>query len=181
MKSQMILMLLAVGSAAGCASRPPAGPADSPRLGAIPEAVLAADAAPFIEADLDRDRRTTTVEWNAWIEAQWKIVAEDDPAITKLRFTAWTQSLFGAVDVGLQFGSLSFDRDLNRVITADEFATELLRRFELRDANDNDGLERDELWVRLPPMPSMPRPPFGAPPGGMPPGGPPGGGRPPRS
>jgi hypothetical protein len=180
MKTLTIWTLIAVGAATGCASHSRQGaPPGAPRMGAMPDAVLAADAALFIEADANMDRRTTRVEWSAWSAATWKTLAGNDEAIGIPRFGAWTQSLFGPVDVASQFGNLSFDRDMNGAITAEEFSTELDRRFGFRDATDNGAIEREELWVRLPKMPSMSRPPSGMPPGGRPPGGPPGGGRPP--
>jgi hypothetical protein len=178
MQTSKTVRLLAITALAGCATAPPsAGPANVARLGVMPDYVLAADSIVFTEADADRDRRTTTPELAQWAQTQWTLLARDGAAIGVVRFGEWSQSLFGPIDVASQFGHLTFDRNMDGQITREEFATELQRRMTFRDENANGVLERVELWVRLPRMPSGP--PRGMAPGGMPPGGPPGGGRPP--
>jgi hypothetical protein len=143
----------------------------------MPEFVLTAEAVPFIEADTNDDRLTTQAESQAWVEHQWAIMSQGATGISRLQFEAWMQALFGPVEVTSQFGPLSFDRDMDRQITDEEFRTEIARRFSVRDANQNGVVERGEMFLRLPRPPQMMRPPRGGPPGGGPPGGgPPGGG-----
>jgi hypothetical protein len=176
MHSLRLLPILASAALVGCASSPRSeAPPNAPRMGAMPDFVLAADAMLFAEADANHDRRTTSEELDAWTDAQWKILAGDKSAIGAVRFSEWTTSLFGPVDIASQFGNLSFDRNMDGQITREEFTAEMRRRLAFRDASADGVVERGELWVRLPRMPSMQRPPGGMPPGGMPPGG----GRPP--
>jgi hypothetical protein len=147
-------------------------------MGAIPESILAIEAVPFVEADSDGDRTTTRVEFQAWIETQWAGLAQDKTVVSRVEFDDWVRAVFGPIEVASQFGPLSFDRNMDRRVTAEESRAELFRRFALRDGSLNDAVERGEMFVRLPrpePMMRSQR----RPPGGMPPGGPPGGGRPP--
>lgn len=141
----------------------------------MPEFVLTADAVAFIEADANDDRLTTQAESQTWVERQWAIMSEGTTGISRLQFEAWMQSLFGQVEVTSQFGPLSFDRNMDRQITDEEFRTEIARRFSVRDANENGVVERGEMFLRLPRPPQLMRPPRGGPPSG---GGRPGGGYP---
>lgn len=151
---------------AGCAS-------SGRRLEEAPiRALLSADVMMFVSFDANADLSVSTDEIQAGVEREFtRADANHDGQLQPIEFQNWSGLVLGGSAMG-PF-RLDFDRNVDNVITRQEFETEINGRVHDYDTDGNGALSRGE-FVRLvgqarPPSPQRrPMPSFG--PGGQ--GGP---------
>jgi len=160
---------LVVGGAAAltaCASSPSEQSNEAPI-----RALLSADVMMFVSFDTNADLSVSADEIQAGIEREFaRADANHDNQIQPIEFQNWSTLVLGGSALG-PF-RLDFDRNVDNVITRDEFVTEINGRVRDYDTDSNGALSRSE-FVRLvgqarPPSVRRPMAPMG--PGGM--GGP---------
>ncbi len=135
----------------GCASSSNGAPDQSRRAGAGGAAGFSGTASRPIsllmsEFDADRDRRITEAELSAGIAKEWGAM-EAAGSTTPLAYKSWQVAALGSEEALPAF--LSFDRNLNNELSADEFEQHMRQEFSELD-RDNDGvLTRAELTFTL--------------------------------
>lgn len=166
MKLTTVSMLACATVLAACASS-----GDTPDRG--PErirALLSADALMFVSFDADGDLRVTAEEITAGTQREFtRADANGDGQLQPIEFQNWSNLVLGGTAIGPY--RLDFDRNVDNVITHDEFNTEINGRVRDYDQNEDGVLTRSE-FVRLvgqarPPMQRREPTPT---PGGRPPG-----------
>ena len=139
-------MSVLVGSAALLAACATGGSNHEDRNEPV-RALLSADALLFVGFDADGDFSTTTAEIDAGIEREFtRADTNHDNQLQPLEFTNWANTALGGGQIG-PF-RLDFDRNVDNVITHDEFAAEIHNRARDYDQNENGAVSRPEL-VRL--------------------------------
>lgn len=138
------LAALALGGAAlaACASDSggPGRRSDAPQL----HALISADALVFTSFDTDNDMRVTSAELDAGITREFaRADANHDGSLQPIEFQNWSNAALGGQM--LPPYRLDFDRNVDNVITAEEFRNELTARAHAYDANDDGVLTRDEF------------------------------------
>lgn len=156
---------LVVGGAAAltaCASSPSEQSNEAPI-----RALLSADVMMFVSFDTNADLSVSADEIQAGIEREFaRADANHDNQIQPIEFQNWSTLVLGGSALG-PF-RLDFDRNVDNVITRDEFVTEINGRVHDYDSDSNGALSRAE-FVRLvgqarPPSVRRPMAPMG--PGG---------------
>ena len=118
-----------------------------------------------VSFDKDGDGLTTTIEREAGLRALWpRADADGSGVLSPLEFNAWRAIWLGNADG--RPGHVTFDRNVDNRITAEEFMEGFERELRHFDKDGDGALSRGEL-VRF----------IAAPQGRGPGGGPPGGGR----
>lgn len=110
-------------------------------------ALLSADAMLLVGFDTDHDLATTQAEVEAGLEREFaRADANRDGSLQPIEFQNWSNLVLG----GLQLGPyrLDFDRNVDNVITREEFDHEIQARVRDYDADENGVLTRNE-YVRL--------------------------------
>lgn len=164
MKVSTLSVLIGGAALAACAT----GPQNHDDRNEPVHALLSADAMLFVGFDTDGDFQTTTAEIDAGIEREFtRADANHDGQLQPLEFTNWANVALGGGQIG-PF-RLDFDRNVDNVITREEFANEIHNRAHDYDQNENGAVSRPEL-VRLvgqarPPRQRQPDAPT---PGGLP-------------
>jgi len=160
---------LVVGSAAAvaaCASSPREQSNEAPI-----RALLSADVMMFVSFDTNADLQVSGDEIEAGIAREFERAdANHDGQLQPIEFQNWSNLVLGGSAMG-PF-RLDFDRNVDNVITRDEFVNEIHGRVRDYDTDSNGSLSRSE-FVRLvgqarPPVQRRPMEPMG--PGGR--GGP---------
>lgn len=134
------LAALIIGAAAltACASGG-RGPGAEPL-----RALISTDALLFIGFDTDFDLRVTEEELTAGIEREWtRADANRDGSLQPIEYQNWSNAALGGGQ--LPPYRLDFDRNVDNVITADEFRTELNARADDYDADGDGVLVRGDL------------------------------------
>lgn len=155
----------------GCAS---SGDGDGGRNESV-RALLSADSLMFVSFDTDGDLSVSASEIEAGMGREFaRADANRDGQLQPLEFQTWANTALGGGQIG-PF-RLDFDRNVDNVITREEFDTEIRARVQDYDANEDGILTRPE-FVRLlgqtRPAPPSVRPDVDRPEGGgsRPPGG----------
>lgn len=94
----------------------------------------------FVGLDRDGDGVTNRGELAAGIKNDWKMF-DGNPSAAK--FQTWTTKALGSSGALPSF--LSFDTNLDGVVTISEFETRLTGEFNRLDRNSDERLSRDEL------------------------------------
>jgi hypothetical protein len=109
-------------------------------------ALLSADVMLFVSFDADGDLRVTQAELDAGIAREFaRAEANHDGQIQPLEFQAWQNAALGGGDMGPY--RLDFDRNVDNVITRQEFHDELAARARHYD-EDGDGVLTRKEFVR---------------------------------
>lgn len=110
-------------------------------------ALLSADALMLVSFDTNGDLNVTREEAEAGFAREWtRADADANGSLSPIEFSNWSNAVLG----GLQIGPyrLDFDRNVDNVITREEFDSELRARFSQYDSDENGSLSRAE-FVRL--------------------------------
>lgn len=164
MKVSTLSVLISGAALAACAT----SPQNHDDRNEPVHALLSADAMLFVGFDTDGDFQTTTAEIDAGIEREFtRADSNHDGQLQPLEFTNWANVALGGGQIG-PF-RLDFDRNVDNVITREEFANEIHNRARDYDQNENGAVSRPEL-VRLvgQARPARPRVPEAPTPGGIP-------------
>jgi hypothetical protein len=132
---------------AACASDGPSrgGGAGGQRLagGSAPTVYIVPEALLFAEFDADRDLRITFDELVAGADTTWTAIARGEDRTGYVEVQDWITSRLGAATFPVTV--IAFDQNYDSVVTAEEFKTELRRRFLLRDDDLDRVLTRSEF------------------------------------
>lgn len=162
MRGLLTVTVCALGLAA-CASG-----GDSSSVGGRNEpmrALMSADALMFVSFDADGDLSVSGAEIETGLTREFgRADASHDGQIQPLEFQSWANAVIGGGQIGPY--RLDFDRNVDNVISRDEFATEIRARVRDYDSNEDGALSRPE-FVRVP---GQTRPAPGGPPEGRPEG-----------
>ena len=110
-------------------------------------ALLSADALMFVGFDTDGDLSVSRAESDAGMDREWtRADANSDGTLSPIEFSNWSNQVLGGSQIGPY--RLDFDRNVDNVITRQEFDTELRARFSTYDADESGALSRAE-FVRL--------------------------------
>lgn len=166
MKLTTVSLLACAAVLGACASSPSGDPGRNDPV----RALLSADALMFVSFDADGDLRITREEVTAGAQREFtRADTNGDGQLQPIEFQNWSGLVLGGAAIGPY--RLDFDRNVDNVITREEFDTEINGRVRDYDQNEDGVLVRSE-FVRLvgqarPPAPHR----EGAPtPGGRPPG-----------
>lgn len=124
-------------------------------------ALLSADAMMLVSFDVDGDMSVTRAETEAGIQREFaRADANADGQLQPIEFQNWSNLVLGGGHIGPY--RLDFDRNVDNLITRDEFRAEIEARAETYDADESGALSRPE-FVRLvgqarPPAPRRPPP-----------------------
>lgn len=139
MRLRSAAVVAAVLCAWGCAS---GGGADGSRPSI--NAVLSGDALLMVEADADDNRETSRAEFEAALVRGFAEADSDaNASLSPLEWQNWARATMGADLVG-PF-RLEIDRNVDNLISAEEFNEELLARFDRYDVDQSGAVSRSEL------------------------------------
>ncbi len=143
----MSFKTIAAATLAASALTACAGGAGSAEDRAPIRALLSADALMFVAFDADGDLSVTSAESQAGIAREFtRADANADGSLQPIEFSNWSNLVLGGSQIGPY--RLDFDRNVDNVITREEFDSELRARFETYDTDENGALSRQE-FVRL--------------------------------
>ena len=149
--STLAIWVLAAAALAACGSTR-GGPRAEPVL-----ALMSADVMVFVSFDADGDLSVTQAELDAGLPREFtRADANGDGQIQPIEFQNWANVALGGGQIG-PF-RLDFDRNVDNVITREEFETELRARFTDYDTDENGAVSRPE-FVRLVGQARAPRQP----------------------
>lgn len=142
--TQMIAITALVGLTA-CASGPKRGGAQgqggSPQTTAVSTHPIGLY---FVEHDANQDRSTSREELDAGLKKDWATFDRNPSAAL---FQNWTREAFGSSSAMPTF--LSFDSNLNGVVSQSEFETRLISEFNRLDRNGDGAIARSELIFNI--------------------------------
>lgn len=143
----MSFRTIALATLAASALTACAGGAGSSENRAPIRALLSADALMFAAFDADSDMSVTSAESEAGIAREFtRADSNGDGSLQPIEFSAWSNLVLGGSQIGPY--RLDFDRNVDNVITREEFETELRARFTAYDEDENGAVARAEM-VRL--------------------------------
>lgn len=110
-------------------------------------ALLSADALMMVSFDTDADLSVSRAESEAGMAREFaRADANSDGSLQPIEFSNWSNLVLGGSQIGPY--RLDFDRNVDNVITREEFDVELRARFSAYDGDENGALSRTE-FVRL--------------------------------
>jgi hypothetical protein len=110
-------------------------------------ALMSADALMLVSFDTDGDLHITSAEVDAGLEREFaRADANHDGSMQPIEFQNWGNLVLGGGQLGPY--RLDFDRNVDNVITREEFDTEIRARVSYYDEDENGVLTRAE-FVRL--------------------------------
>ncbi len=110
-------------------------------------ALLSADALMLVSFDTNGDLSVSRDEAEAGFTREFtRADADANGALSPIEFSSWSNLVLGGAQIGPY--RLDFDRNVDNIITREEYDTELRARFSQYDADENDTLSRTE-FVRL--------------------------------
>jgi hypothetical protein len=110
-------------------------------------ALLSADVLMLVSFDADHDLSITSAEVEAGIEREFaRADANRDGSLQPIEFQNWSNAVLGGAQLGPY--RLDFDRNVDNVITREEFDTEIRARFRDYDADESGAVSRSE-FIRL--------------------------------
>lgn len=137
---KMMLLACAAAGAAGCAA---GGSRDGDRQEPI-RALLSTDAIMFSSFDADGDFSVTMAEADAGIARELaRADANSDGSIGPIEYQTWANLVLGGSMTPPY--RLDFDRNVDNVISAEEFRNELVARAQGYDTDENGAIARGEL------------------------------------
>jgi hypothetical protein len=128
-------------------------------------ALVSADAMLLIGFDSDGDLSVSMAEVEAGIPREFaRADANADGSLQPIEFQNWSATTLGGAQMGPY--RLDFDRNVDNLITRQEFEAEILARARAYDANENGALTRAEFvrvvgQARPPAERREPAPPIG--------------------
>ncbi len=115
----------------------------------MPRALFSADALLYVSFDADDDLRVTMAEIEAGVTHEWtRANTNGDGLLQPLEFSAWSDSALGGNQ--LPPFRLDFDRNVDNVITQEEFRTEILGRATDYDKDEDGVLVRGDFVRQAP-------------------------------
>lgn len=143
MKIKIVAGVLGALALTACAS----GPGRAADTHEPIRALLSADALLFVSFDADGDLSTTTAETEAGTAREFsRADANNDGQLQPIEFQNWANSVLGGGQLGPY--RLDFDRNVDNVITREEFETEIRGRMRDYDEDESGDIRRSEL-IRL--------------------------------
>jgi hypothetical protein len=143
----MSIRTLAVLACAASALTACASGARSPDRTAPIRALLSADALMFTSFDTDGDLNVSSAESEAGIAREFaRADANSDGSLQPIEFSNWSGVVLGGSQIGPY--RLDFDRNVDNVITREEYDTELRARFATYDSDESGAISRGE-FIRL--------------------------------
>lgn len=110
-------------------------------------ALLSADALMMVSFDSNGDLGISRDEAEAGFAREFaRADANGDASLQPIEFSNWSNTVLGGSQIGPY--RLDFDRNVDNVISRQEFDTELRARFSQYDGDENGSLSRSE-FVRL--------------------------------
>lgn len=110
-------------------------------------ALLSADALMLVSFDANADLSVSRDEAEAGFAREFtRADADNNGALSPIEFSNWSNLVLGGSQIGPY--RLDFDRNVDNVITREEFDTEMRARFSQYDGDENEALSRTE-FVRL--------------------------------
>ncbi len=141
MKAAWVVSAFAVMALAGCVTGG-GGPRSEPV-----RALLSADAMVFVSFDANNDLVVSEEELTAGLTREFaRADTNGDGQLQPIEFQNWANVALGGGQIG-PF-RLDFDRNVDNVITREEFENEFRARFRDYDSDENGSVSRPEL-VRL--------------------------------
>ncbi len=138
----MALIAASAATVTACATGGPASHLNEPI-----RALLSADVMMFISWDTNGDLVVSPDEIEAGIAREFERAdTNHDGRIEPIEFQAWANAVLGGGQMGPY--RLDFDRNVDNVISREEFANEIHGRVRDYDADENGSLSRAE-FVRL--------------------------------
>ncbi len=138
----MALIAASAATVTACATGGPGSHANEPI-----RALLSADVMMFISWDTNGDLVVSADEIEAGINREFERAdSNHDGRIEPIEFQAWQAAVLGGGQMGPY--RLDFDRNVDNVITREEFANEIHGRVRDYDTDENGSLSRAE-FVRL--------------------------------
>ena len=101
----------------------------------------------FVSMDANNDSVLDTSELDAGISSGWATLSASGSDVGAIQYNAWSEKNLGAADA--LPGFMTFDRDLNRKMTPEEFDEGMRAQFTQLDANKDGQLERSELLFAI--------------------------------
>jgi hypothetical protein len=138
----MAVLACAATALAACASGGRTGGVDEPI-----RALMSADVMMFVSFDTDGDLAVAASEIDAGLSREFmRADANHDGSLQPIEFQNWSNAVLGGTQLGPY--RLDFDRNVDNVITREEFDTEIRARVADYDADENGALTRSE-YIRL--------------------------------
>ncbi|MEZ5960037.1 MAG: hypothetical protein R3C30_06365 [Hyphomonadaceae bacterium] len=110
-------------------------------------ALLSADALMLVSFDTNADLAVSREESEAGFAREWtRADADANGSLSPIEFSNWSNLVMGGSQIGPY--RLDFDRNVDNVITREEFDTELRARFAQYDSDESNSISRAE-FVRL--------------------------------
>jgi len=110
-------------------------------------ALLSADALMLVSFDTNGDLGVSRDEAEAGFAREWtRADADANGSLSPIEFSNWSNLVMGGSQIGPY--RLDFDRNVDNVITREEFDTELRARFSQYDSDESGSISRTE-FVRL--------------------------------
>lgn len=142
---KLIALAAVAGAALGLAACGGGGVAQD-RTAPI-RALLSADALMMVSFDANGDLSVARDEAEAGFAREFaRADADSNGTLAPIEFSNWSNLVLGGSQIGPY--RLDFDRNVDNVITREEFETEMRARFSAYDQDENGALSRPE-FVRL--------------------------------
>lgn len=110
-------------------------------------ALMSADVMMFVSFDTDGDLSVSAAEVDAGLTREFtRADTSHDGALQPIEFQNWANAVLGGGQLGPY--RLDFDRNVDNVITREEFDTEIHARVRDYDQDENGALARSE-FIRL--------------------------------
>ena len=155
MKASTLALLACATALAGCAS------GSRGERGEPLRALMSADVMVFVSFDANGDLSVTEAELSAGLTREFaRADSNGDGQLQPIEFQNWANTALGGGQIG-PF-RLDFDRNVDNVITREEFENEFRARFRDYDSDESNALSRPE-FVRLVGQARPPAPPRVAP------------------
>jgi len=143
MRKRVLIGVAAAAALAACAS----GPSRSSQADEPIRALLSADVMMLVSFDSDGDLTVTEAEVAAGLAREFaRADSNADGSLQPIEFQNWANVVLGGGQIGPY--RLDFDRNVDNVITREEFDTEIRARVSHYDEDESNTLTRSE-FIRL--------------------------------
>jgi len=138
-----LVAALAALALTACAS----GGSSRPRANEPVRALMSADVMMLVSFDTDGDLSVTSAEIDAGLQREFtRADTNGDGTLQPIEFQNWANAVLGGGQLGPY--RLDFDRNVDNLITREEFDTEIRARVRDYDSDENNALSRSE-FIRL--------------------------------
>lgn len=150
-KKSLITGTLLALTLTGCASSPDREPERGDNIARSGAAFANIAARPvsllFVSMDSNSDLVLDVPELEAGISTVWATLSAAGDDVGAIKYNAWSEKTLGSADT--LPGFMSFDRNLDRKMTSEEFDEGLRAQFTELDRNKDGQLERAELLFAI--------------------------------